>query len=108
MAADIDALWDYDRPALSETRFRDALKTESGDDALELQTQIGPEQRFPDLGRRIGVKHLQNTRPLVGGHFRRRGQALDRRLAISPLFLRQIPQDFPGFSPLGRIGRQGQ
>ena len=40
MAVDVDALWDYDQPALSETRFRDALKTESGDDALELQTQI--------------------------------------------------------------------
>ena len=30
MAVDIDALWDYDQPALSETRFLDALKTESG------------------------------------------------------------------------------
>jgi tetratricopeptide (TPR) repeat protein len=40
MAADIDALWDYNQPALSEARFREALKTESGDDALELETQI--------------------------------------------------------------------
>ena len=40
MAVDIDALWDYDQPALSEARFRDALKTESGDGALELETQI--------------------------------------------------------------------
>ena len=40
MAADIDALWDYNQPAVSETRFRDALKTASGDDALELETQI--------------------------------------------------------------------
>ncbi len=40
MAADIDALWDYSQPAVSETRFREALKTESGDDALELETQI--------------------------------------------------------------------
>ena len=40
MAADIEALWDYNQPAVSETRFRDALKTESGDDALELETQI--------------------------------------------------------------------
>jgi tetratricopeptide (TPR) repeat protein len=40
MAADIDALWDYTQPAASETRFREALKTESGDDALELETQI--------------------------------------------------------------------
>jgi tetratricopeptide (TPR) repeat protein len=40
MAADIEALWDYSQPAVSEARFRDALKNESGDDALELETQI--------------------------------------------------------------------
>ncbi len=40
LAADIDALWDYVQPAVSEARFRDALKTASGDDALELETQI--------------------------------------------------------------------
>jgi tetratricopeptide (TPR) repeat protein len=40
MAADIEALWDYNQPAVSETRFREALKSESGDDALELETQI--------------------------------------------------------------------
>ena len=40
MAADIDALWDYTEPAVSETRFREALKTESGDAALELETQL--------------------------------------------------------------------
>jgi tetratricopeptide (TPR) repeat protein len=40
MAADIDALWDYNQPGASEARFRDALKTESGDDALEVETQI--------------------------------------------------------------------
>ena len=40
MAVDIDALWDYDQPGVSEMRFRDALKSESGDDALEVETQI--------------------------------------------------------------------
>ena len=40
MAADIDALWDYAKPAESEARFRAALKTETGDIALELETQI--------------------------------------------------------------------
>lgn len=40
MAADIEALWDYNQPAASEVRFREALKGESGDDALELETQI--------------------------------------------------------------------
>ena len=40
MAADIMALWDYKNPALSEQRFRAALATASGDEALILQTQI--------------------------------------------------------------------
>jgi tetratricopeptide (TPR) repeat protein len=40
MAVDIDAMWDYDQPGVSEMRFRDALKSESGDDALEVETQI--------------------------------------------------------------------
>jgi tetratricopeptide (TPR) repeat protein len=40
MAADIDGLWDYNQPAVSEARFREALKTETGDDALELETQV--------------------------------------------------------------------
>lgn len=40
MAVDIDALWDYEEPGASELRFREALKTESGDGALEVETQI--------------------------------------------------------------------
>jgi len=40
MAADIMALWDYKNPALSEQRFRDALATARGDEALILHTQI--------------------------------------------------------------------
>lgn len=39
-ALDIPALWDFNQPALSEQRFRDALATAQGDDALILQTQI--------------------------------------------------------------------
>ena len=40
MAIDLAPLWDYARPELSEQRFRAALATASGDDALILQTQI--------------------------------------------------------------------
>ncbi len=40
MAIDLDALWDFSKPELSEQRFRDALATASGDDSLILQTQI--------------------------------------------------------------------
>jgi len=39
-AADIDALWEYGDPAASEARFRAALATASGDDRLELLTQV--------------------------------------------------------------------
>jgi len=51
-AVDIDALWDYAQPAASEQRFRDALASVQGDDALVLRTQIartlGLRQRFAE------------------------------------------------------------
>jgi hypothetical protein len=37
---DLGALWDFRNPALSESRFRQALTTAQGDDVLVLQTQI--------------------------------------------------------------------
>lgn len=37
---DVAALWDFNQPAVSEQRFRDALATAQGDDVLILQTQI--------------------------------------------------------------------
>lgn len=40
MALDLASLWDVDKPDLSEQRFRAALQTATGDDALILQTQI--------------------------------------------------------------------
>lgn len=40
MAIDLAPLWDFNKPELSEQRFRDALSTATGDDALILQTQI--------------------------------------------------------------------
>lgn len=39
-AVDVDALWDYARPAVSEQRFRESLASASGDDALVLRTQL--------------------------------------------------------------------
>ena len=98
MAADIDALWDYNQPAVSETRFRDALKAESGDDALELETQIA---RTFSLRREFTQAHAmldtvqrrmsEKTRPTVrvryllerGRTFRSANQAVKAR----PLFL---------------------
>lgn len=39
-ALDLDALWNFRDPAASEQRFREALASARGDDALILQTQI--------------------------------------------------------------------
>jgi tetratricopeptide (TPR) repeat protein len=40
MALDLSTLWDFRQPAVSEQRFRAALQTSVGDDAVILQTQI--------------------------------------------------------------------
>jgi hypothetical protein len=40
MAIDPAPLWDFSKPEVSEQRFRAALETATGDDALVLQTQI--------------------------------------------------------------------
>lgn len=58
-ALDIDALWDYARPADSETRFRAALETAKGDDVLILRTQIARtynlRERFDDAHRELDI-----------------------------------------------------
>ena len=52
MAIDVAPLWKFSDPAGSEQRFRAALATASGDDAIELQTQIartyGIRRRFDE------------------------------------------------------------
>ena len=49
---DLAELWDFDQPDVSEQRFRGALATASGSDALVLRTQIaralGLQRRFAD------------------------------------------------------------
>ena len=49
---DLDALWDFDKPAESEQRFRAALAGARGEDALVLRTQLaralGLQRRFDD------------------------------------------------------------
>lgn len=40
MSIDLNTLWDFAKPELSEQRFRAALPTAQGDDVLVLQTQI--------------------------------------------------------------------
>jgi tetratricopeptide (TPR) repeat protein len=51
-AIDVAPLWDHARPAVSEARFRDAMKSATGDDALVLQAQIARTYVYrKDFGR---------------------------------------------------------
>jgi tetratricopeptide (TPR) repeat protein len=56
-AVDLDALWNFNDPAASETRFREALVAAQGDDALVLRTQIartlGLRQRYDEAHREL-------------------------------------------------------
>jgi tetratricopeptide (TPR) repeat protein len=56
-AVDVDALWNFDDPAASEARFREALIKAQGDDALVLRTQIartlGLRQRHDEAHREL-------------------------------------------------------
>lgn len=65
LALDLTPLWDFSRPDVSEQRFRAALATATGDDALILRTQIartlGLRQDF-DGARRV----LQGLEPALG------------------------------------------
>jgi len=51
-AGELDALWDFDRPARSEQRFRQALLAAGAEDALVLRTQLarslGLQRRFDE------------------------------------------------------------
>lgn len=55
-AVDLDSLWDFSQPEVSEERFRDALREAKGDDAIILETQIartyGLRAQF-DLAREV-------------------------------------------------------
>jgi tetratricopeptide (TPR) repeat protein len=56
-AFDVDALWNFNDPAASEARFREALVKAQGDDALVLRTQIartlGLLQRYDEAHREL-------------------------------------------------------
>jgi len=67
-ALDIDVMWEYADPAASEQRFREALSAATGDDRLELQTQIA---RTFSLRRRFKEAHalldeVQQALPTAG------------------------------------------
>lgn len=67
-APDLDALWDFARPAVSEQRFRQALATATGDDSLVLRTQIartlGLRRQFDDAHRELDA--LEPLLPAAG------------------------------------------
>ena len=56
-AVDVDALWNFNDPAASEARFREALIDAQGDDALILRTQIartlGLRKRYDEAHREL-------------------------------------------------------
>jgi tetratricopeptide (TPR) repeat protein len=91
-ALDLATLWDFQRPAESERRFREALATAQGDDALVLRTQIA---------RSLGLRRdfdgaRRELRALVGALALAREAGLDA-LAIDAIhmgaFLDPAPAD---------------
>jgi tetratricopeptide (TPR) repeat protein len=56
---DIDAMWDFAKPAESELRFRSALEKVQGDDALILRTQVARtyslRDRFDEAHRELDI-----------------------------------------------------
>ena len=72
MSIDLTPLWDHQKPELSEQRFRDALATAAGDDALILQTQIartyGMRRQF--AGAREILQGIENQTASAGPEVR--------------------------------------
>lgn len=83
-ALDLSQLWDFSQPALSEQRFRTALATASGDDALILQTQIartfGLRRDF--VAAQATLDSIENQVAGAGGEVRVR-HALEQGRALS-------------------------
>jgi tetratricopeptide (TPR) repeat protein len=65
---DLTELWDFDRPDVSEQRFRDALRDATGPDALVLRTQLaralGLRRRFAEAAAELDAVP-DNGDPLV-------------------------------------------
>jgi tetratricopeptide (TPR) repeat protein len=72
MAIDLKPLWNFDDPAQSEERFRAALVTASGDDAIILQTQIARSYGLrADFAQAQSVlKSLEPQLPVAGDEAR--------------------------------------
>lgn len=74
MAVDLNSMWNFDDPGQSEQRFRAALATATGDDAIVLQTQIARSYGLRGdfaTARRI-LKGLEPQLPGAGAEARAR------------------------------------
>jgi tetratricopeptide (TPR) repeat protein len=101
-AVDLDALWDFARPAVSEQRFRQAAAAASGDDALLLRTQLartlGLQRQFDAALRELDAlaPHLPSAGPAVQVQaWLERGRVLrssGRETEAAPLFQRAFDQ----------------
>jgi tetratricopeptide (TPR) repeat protein len=97
-AVDVDALWNYDDPAASEARFREALIKARGDEALVLRTQIartlGLRRRYEEAQRELDAIEPSLAAAGVEPRVRawlERGRTLrssGKPLAGKPLFVR--------------------
>ena len=74
MAIDLNPLWNFDNPGQSEQRFRAALATATGDDAIILQTQIARSYglRGDFTKAREILKSLEPQLPAAGAEARAR------------------------------------
>lgn len=74
MAIDLEPLWDFSNPDVSEQRFRTALAECAGDDALVLRTQIARTFGLrKDFGRaRATLTEIEPQIPLAGAEVRAR------------------------------------
>jgi tetratricopeptide (TPR) repeat protein len=98
---DLDTLWDFDRPADSEARFRAALTDATGSDALVLRTQLaralGLQRRFADAAVELdAVAAAADPAPLVRTYLqlergRLRNAERDRD-AARPCFLEALAE----------------
>jgi tetratricopeptide (TPR) repeat protein len=66
---DLDALWDFNQPAVSEERFRAALGAATGEEAQVLRTQLARslalQRRFTEASAELDAVAGRGTTPLV-------------------------------------------
>lgn len=101
LRVDVHAMWDFDKPEASEERFRAALASADGADALVLRTQLaralGLQRRFDEAAAELDVvAAAADPPPLVRVHLDlERGRLLNsskRRPESRPHFLAALEE----------------